>query len=319
MYTPIDTNAPEDSDDENTPVSRFPAHVGSPSRSPRLPPRTMMNIGEIMLNNMEQSDDEAYNIAGAVGNQCSLFCQAYSMFSLVKEHYTKNAKNPLIQPNIEPAEDDDFEDMEIKAEYVAYIIFHEIRTTIQDCHTIAEAWKKKNYNDSTLEASVATMLMLCQPKMTKAAKTFGAYYQLLSSKTQNALEIRYAMNIGFILSLAGFKVAQPIVEEAPDNSRAGRLAAFGIDDDDVPEHFLCPVSRQIMEQPVSMGNDDVWHTYDASTVIRLANDEKEDARCPETRALFSTLKFKPNAALDKEIEEWLDSNARPERTNSPSI
>jgi hypothetical protein len=318
MYTPTDYSASEHSDDEEYRplLVGFPNRAGSPSTSPRLPGRRL-DIGETLYQNMTQTDEEAYDIALAVANRCSQFCQAYSTFMLLKERYKKNAKNPIIEPDIDPADDednDDFdEDLEIKAEYIAFIIFHEIRTTIKDCRTISQAWEKKEYNDSTLEAALASTLMLCQPKITKAAKSFGSYYQLLSSKTQNALEINNSMNIGFILSLAGYKTAQPIVEdEPPPDSRAAKLLALGIDDSDIPEHFICPVSGQIMEQPVCMGNGDVWHTYDASTVIRIANDEKEDARCPETRALFSTLKFKVNAALDEEIENWFSSKARPE-------
>ncbi|MFI4957337.1 MAG: U-box domain-containing protein [Gammaproteobacteria bacterium] len=275
-------------------------------------PSLLPNGSENELREMAQSDDDAYRIAKLIGVQCNAFCQEYSRFLLLKLRYKENAKNPLIEPHIDPLDDEDGIDeaMEYDIEEFPYAIFREIRLTIKDCHTIATAWEKKAYNDSALEAALATSLMLCPHKITVAARFFYEYHQLLDVKIQNALSITDAMNVGMILSLSGVKVTQ-VSEPEPVGPRAAKLLALGIDDNDVPVDFLCPVSLQIMEKPISMGNGDFWYTYDASSIARIAWEQKEDAYCPHTRELFSALTFKANTALDKQIDDWFEEKARP--------
>lgn len=117
--------------------------------------------------------------------------------------------------------------------------------------------------------------------------------------------------------------------QATTKSFNERLQALQYPDSHIPQHFLCPVTLEIMEEPV-MANDLQPHTFDKSSMVEwLGYGDSLDILNPDqlSRVLTARLKTDPiidpmrtpitklclNAVRKQEIEEFVSSLERIDR------
>lgn len=70
-----------------------------------------------------------------------------------------------------------------------------------------------------------------------------------------------------------------------------------------PPHFLCPVSMELMKDPVMVATG---HTYDRPSIKRWL--EQGHKTCPVTGSRLRNLDLLPNFALRSAISEWAAAN-----------
>lgn len=98
-----------------------------------------------------------------------------------------------------------------------------------------------------------------------------------------------------------------------------RLEALDLDQD-IPEKYCCPITRDIMEDPILL---DDGHFYDRSSVVNLIKTHQNSKlKCPLDLRVDLAIRFYPTAiTLQNEIEEFVDSlvaNAEPDHTQFTS-
>ena len=71
----------------------------------------------------------------------------------------------------------------------------------------------------------------------------------------------------------------------------------------VPAHFSCPVSMELMVDPVMVVTG---HTYDRSCIQRWL--ESGNKTCPVTGIKLRSLELTPNFALRMAIQDWANAN-----------
>ncbi|KAK9279923.1 hypothetical protein L1049_013607 [Liquidambar formosana] len=74
---------------------------------------------------------------------------------------------------------------------------------------------------------------------------------------------------------------------------------------DVPSHFLCPISLQLMRDPVTISTG---ITYDRENIERWLFSCKNNT-CPMTRQVLSNTDLTPNHTLRRLIQAWCTLNA----------
>lgn len=74
---------------------------------------------------------------------------------------------------------------------------------------------------------------------------------------------------------------------------------------DVPPHFLCPISIQLMRDPVAVSTG---ITYDRESIERWLFSCKNDT-CPVTKQVLSNIDLTPNHTLRRLIQSWCTLNA----------
>jgi hypothetical protein len=67
----------------------------------------------------------------------------------------------------------------------------------------------------------------------------------------------------------------------------------------VPEHFICPISLEIMRDPVMNKGG---QNYDRRSILRWLH--RGNKNCPLTRQPLVPSQLAPNSALWKTIQEW---------------
>jgi hypothetical protein len=77
------------------------------------------------------------------------------------------------------------------------------------------------------------------------------------------------------------------------------------------EAFICPLSKQVMQDPVSLENG---QTFERSAITQWFQEQErskkgggggEGPRCPVTGELLSSASLRPSNALRSAIEEWI--------------
>ena len=71
-----------------------------------------------------------------------------------------------------------------------------------------------------------------------------------------------------------------------------------------PPSFLCPISKEIMRDPVIVVSD--GHTYERAEIERWF---KQSNKSPITNVALYNTTITPNHALRKSIEEWQISSS----------
>ncbi|XP_014493518.1 E3 ubiquitin-protein ligase PUB23 [Vigna radiata var. radiata] len=79
-----------------------------------------------------------------------------------------------------------------------------------------------------------------------------------------------------------------------------------MDETEVPALFLCPVSLQLMRDPVTLCTG---MTYDRQNIERWLFSCKNNKTCPVTRQSLSHTDLTPNHTLRRLIQAWCDHNA----------
>ncbi|XP_042477026.1 E3 ubiquitin-protein ligase PUB23-like [Macadamia integrifolia] len=80
-----------------------------------------------------------------------------------------------------------------------------------------------------------------------------------------------------------------------------------MDEVDVPSYFLCPISLEIMRDPVTVSSG---ITYDRESIERWISSSKNSSTCPVTRQpLPSDSDLIPNHSLRRLIQAWCTLNA----------
>ncbi|XP_042474998.1 E3 ubiquitin-protein ligase PUB23-like [Macadamia integrifolia] len=92
-----------------------------------------------------------------------------------------------------------------------------------------------------------------------------------------------------------------------------------MDEVDVPSYFLCPISQEIMRDPVTVSSG---ITYDRESIERWISSSKNTSTCPVTRQpLSSDTDLIPNHSLRRLIQAWCTLNASKgiERIPTPKL
>ncbi|XP_022925148.1 E3 ubiquitin-protein ligase PUB22-like [Cucurbita moschata] len=82
---------------------------------------------------------------------------------------------------------------------------------------------------------------------------------------------------------------------------------------DPPPFFLCPISLQIMKDPVTVASG---ITYDRENIERWLFSDKHTT-CPVTQVVLSDFDITPNNTLSRLIQAWCTVNNRVERIPTP--
>lgn len=72
-----------------------------------------------------------------------------------------------------------------------------------------------------------------------------------------------------------------------------------VDDSGAPNRFLCPITMEVMTDPVMSRNG---HNFERAAITDWL---KTNSHCPQTRDPMSAGDLSPNRALKEEIEEWV--------------
>jgi len=91
-------------------------------------------------------------------------------------------------------------------------------------------------------------------------------------------------------------------EEEVGERLAARFDELGLDDDGAPEEFMCPITYEIMNDPVIAADG---HTYERSSVQSWF--AKGNMRSPKTGADMTTTTMFPNHSLRSRIMEWREN------------
>lgn len=84
-----------------------------------------------------------------------------------------------------------------------------------------------------------------------------------------------------------------------------------MDDREIPHHFICPISLQIMKDPVTVSTG---ITYDRDSIQRWQSHGQNNT-CPVTNQLLPTTSdFTPNHNLRRLIQAWCASDEVPPST-----
>lgn len=78
-----------------------------------------------------------------------------------------------------------------------------------------------------------------------------------------------------------------------------------MEETDVPAHFLCPISMQLMRDPVTVSTG---ITYDRESIERWLFSCKHDT-CPVTKQVLTGIDLTPNHTLRRLIQSWCTLNA----------
>lgn len=78
-----------------------------------------------------------------------------------------------------------------------------------------------------------------------------------------------------------------------------------MEETDVPAHFLCPISIQLMRDPVTVSTG---ITYDRESIERWLFSCKHDT-CPVTKQVLTSIDLTPNHTLRRLIQSWCTLNA----------
>ncbi|KAG5517202.1 hypothetical protein RHGRI_037835 [Rhododendron griersonianum] len=78
-----------------------------------------------------------------------------------------------------------------------------------------------------------------------------------------------------------------------------------MEETDVPAHFLCPISIQLMRDPVTVSTG---ITYDRESIERWLFSCKHDT-CPVTKQVLTGIDLTPNHTLRRLIQSWCTLNA----------
>jgi hypothetical protein len=89
------------------------------------------------------------------------------------------------------------------------------------------------------------------------------------------------------------------IESSSSSSSLPSQEVIGIDLDNVPQEFICPVSLELMDDPL-MSKD--GQNYDRKSIVEWINIG--NSSCPLTRKPLRLSDLVPNHKLRKEIMEW---------------
>ncbi|KAK8707478.1 hypothetical protein V6N13_058538 [Hibiscus sabdariffa] len=79
-----------------------------------------------------------------------------------------------------------------------------------------------------------------------------------------------------------------------------------MDDNEIPQYFICPISLQIMKDPVTAVTG---ITYDRESIEKWLKTAK-DITCPVTKQVLpSGSDLTPNHTLRRLIQAWCTANA----------
>lgn len=79
-----------------------------------------------------------------------------------------------------------------------------------------------------------------------------------------------------------------------------------MDETDVPSYFLCPISLQMMKDPVTVSTG---ITYDRESIEKWLFSGKKNLTCPVTKQDISDSDLTPNHTLRRLIQAWCTMNA----------
>jgi hypothetical protein len=99
------------------------------------------------------------------------------------------------------------------------------------------------------------------------------------------------MMVPFASFAASAPAAAPPAAAAPPPRRAS----------EPPAHLLCPITRQLMEDPV-MATD--GHTYERAAMEGWLRSERARGRSPVTNMPLEHTRLVPNYAVKAALEEW---------------
>ncbi|XP_066374047.1 U-box domain-containing protein 70-like [Miscanthus floridulus] len=94
-------------------------------------------------------------------------------------------------------------------------------------------------------------------------------------------------------------------KELSHKNNAGILTS-GQDDDGPPNYFICPITRDVMENPHFAADG---HTYELEAILQWIHGDDgkssdRSVRSPMTNLKLEHLELTPNLALGSEIREW---------------
>ncbi|KAI4317462.1 hypothetical protein L6164_025329 [Bauhinia variegata] len=132
-------------------------------------------------------------------------------------------------------------------------------------------------------------------------------------------------NVAFLSSLMGFMsycrcVVYNVVDDEEDDPKSNRReSSSSSTDSDIlgclnPDDFRCPISLEIMTDPVTI---ETGHSYDRSSILKWFRSG--NPTCPKTGKRLSSIELVPNLVLRRLIQQYCSENgiliADPARRN----
>lgn len=128
-----------------------------------------------------------------------------------------------------------------------------------------------------------------------------ALFNFAVSDDIGALRRIVSLAEAFKLEPSAYSLYRDALEEKlGEIRRSERLAAAGLDDMTLPDAFHCPVTMEVMKDPVVASDG---HSYERSTLLTLLGSR---ARSPLTRAPLDPRIIVPNFNLRKRIRDYAD-------------
>jgi len=81
-----------------------------------------------------------------------------------------------------------------------------------------------------------------------------------------------------------------------------------------PDNFLCPITCDIMDDPVTAKDG---HTYNRSAIQRWFDEGRRSS--PVTNAVMLSTDLVPNYSMKSQISSWRDQNETPVRESNTTM
>ena len=168
--------------------------------------------------------------------------------------------------------------------------------TVQSADTVADAARRKRGRPLLTAGEIAAR---------DAAR--DALLQALSAKPRTITELEMAIEIAEGAGLCEYngeaheeelkRARSALVEARSDAADESRLAELGIDEIAIPNEFLCPITREIMNEPVVASDGFTYEKSAVKTLLRQEAPESPLTREPLRRDVI------PNFTMLKLIRE----------------
>mmetsp|Transcript_40983 Transcript_40983/g.131013 ORF Transcript_40983/g.131013 Transcript_40983/m.131013 type:complete len:198 (+) Transcript_40983:51-644(+) len=113
------------------------------------------------------------------------------------------------------------------------------------------------------------------------------------------------------VGLAGRRVHFPV---AFGRRQFGNMASAP-DGAKIPSSFVCPISMEIMSNPVMVSTG---HTYDCTSITRWLKDNRNNRTCPVTGLKLANAMITPNFSLRNAIQVRSDAPSPPRLPPRPA-
>jgi len=103
---------------------------------------------------------------------------------------------------------------------------------------------------------------------------------------------------------------------APSSPTASSSSASpGGEQADIPQEFLCPITLEIMSQPLTTRDG---RNFERAAILSWLGNASTACQCPLTRQVLKPSDLIPNRLLETKIRNWKDANGIPDAIGGPA-